>query len=92
MSKLALCNEVLRDLPFERQCAVAAGLGYHGLEVAPFTLADEAYRMPAAERAAIRGHRRGARAADLRFALAVGGAAGAVDHNGRPRVWSKTST
>ncbi len=54
MSKLALCNEVLRDLPFERQCAVAAGLGYHGLEVAPFTLADEAYRMPAAERAAIR--------------------------------------
>ena len=55
MSKLALCNEVLRDLPFERQCAVAAGLGYHGLEVAPFTLADEAYRMPAAERAAIRG-------------------------------------
>lgn len=54
MNKLALCNEVLRDLPFERQCAVAAGLGYHGLEVAPFTLGDEAYRMPEAERAAIR--------------------------------------
>jgi sugar phosphate isomerase/epimerase len=54
MNKLALCNEVLRDLPFERQCALAAGLGYHGLEVAPFTLGDEAYRMPEAERAATR--------------------------------------
>src|SRR3954471_1584953 len=54
MNKLSLCNEVVRELPFERQCALAAGLGYHGLEVAPFTLGDEAYRMPASRRAEIR--------------------------------------
>jgi len=52
--KLSLCNEVIRDLPFERQCALAAALGYAGLEVAPFTLGDDAWRMPAARRAEIR--------------------------------------
>jgi len=52
--KLSLCNEVIRDLPFERQCALAAGLGYHGLELAPFTLGDGGWRMPAAGRTAIR--------------------------------------
>lgn len=54
MNKLSLCNEVVRELPFERQCALAAGLGYHGLEVAPFTLGEEAYLMPASRRAQIR--------------------------------------
>lgn len=39
--KLALCNEMLRHLPFESQCAAAAALGYDGLELAPFTLADD---------------------------------------------------
>ena len=39
--KLSLCNEVLRPLPFAQQCALAAALGYDGLEVAPFTLADD---------------------------------------------------
>ena len=39
--KIALCNEVLQPLPFERQCALAASLGYDGLEVAPFTLAPD---------------------------------------------------
>lgn len=38
---LALCNEVLQPLAFEQQCALAASLGYTGLEVAPFTLADD---------------------------------------------------
>jgi D-psicose/D-tagatose/L-ribulose 3-epimerase len=52
--KLSLCNEVVRELPFERQCELAAKLGYAGLELAPFTLGDETYRMPAAERAAVR--------------------------------------
>jgi D-psicose/D-tagatose/L-ribulose 3-epimerase len=54
MKRLALCNEVIRDLPFVRQCALAAQLGYQGLEIAPFTLGEEAYRMPGAERAAVR--------------------------------------
>jgi len=40
--RLTLCNEVVRDLPFARQCELAAGLGYVGLEVAPFTLDAEA--------------------------------------------------
>ncbi len=52
--KLSLCNEVIRELSFERQCVLAAGLGCHGLEVAPFTLGDEAWRMPASRRAEIR--------------------------------------
>ena len=52
--KLSLCNEVIRDLPFDRQCALAAGLGYHGLEVAPFTFGDDGWRLPAAERAEVR--------------------------------------
>jgi sugar phosphate isomerase/epimerase len=39
--RLSLCNEVIGDLPFDRQCALAAALGYAGLEVAPFTLADD---------------------------------------------------
>ncbi len=52
--KLSLCNEVIRELPFEQQCVLAAGLGYGGLEVAPFTLGDDAWRMPASRRAEIR--------------------------------------
>ena len=54
MFRLSLCNEVIRGLPFEKQCEFAAKLGYQGLEVAPFTLGEEAYRMAAAERAAVR--------------------------------------
>lgn len=36
--KLSLCNEVLREWPFTKQCEFAASLGYQALEVAPFTL------------------------------------------------------
>lgn len=52
--KLSLCNEVIRELSFERQCALAAALGYGGLEVAPFTFGDDAWRMPASRRGEIR--------------------------------------
>lgn len=38
---LALCNEVIRELPFDAQCRAAAVLGYDALEVAPFTLAED---------------------------------------------------
>jgi len=38
--RFSLCNEVLQPTPFGAQCALAARLGYDGLEVAPFTLAD----------------------------------------------------
>ena len=53
--RIALCNEVLRDQTFNRQAAMAAALGYEGLEVAPFTLDAEApHRLPAARRAELR--------------------------------------
>jgi D-psicose/D-tagatose/L-ribulose 3-epimerase len=50
----SLCNEVIRELPFPRQCELAAKLGYEGLEIAPFTLSDEPHLLSAGERAAIR--------------------------------------
>lgn len=52
--RIALCNEVVRELPFERQCALAAELGYQGLEIAPFTLGEEVFRSGAEERARLR--------------------------------------
>lgn len=52
--KLSLCNEVLADLPLERQCEYAAGLGYHGLEIAPFTLAEAPEQISSAQAAQIR--------------------------------------
>src|SRR5690606_38290271 len=41
--RLALCNEVLAPWDFARQCAYASELGYRGLEVAPFTLAEDPF-------------------------------------------------
>ena len=52
--RIALCNEVLAGLSLERQCAYAAALGYHGLEIAPFTLGDTPERITTAEAAKIR--------------------------------------
>ncbi len=53
--KFALCNELLREWSFERQVDFASGLGYDGLEIAPFTLADSVLEIPTAERARLRG-------------------------------------
>ncbi|MBR0671055.1 sugar phosphate isomerase/epimerase [Roseomonas soli] len=53
--RISLCNEVIRGLDFAAQCALAAGLGYDGLEVAPFTLDAEApHLLPASRRAELR--------------------------------------
>jgi sugar phosphate isomerase/epimerase len=52
--KLALCNEVLRDLPFPAQCELAAALGYDAMEIAPFTLSEAPHELPAAERRRLR--------------------------------------
>lgn len=52
--RIALCNEVLAPMPFARQCEFAASLGYVGLEVAPFTLAENALELSAADRATVR--------------------------------------
>lgn len=60
--KIALCNEVLQPMPFAMQCDFARQVGYDGLELAPFTFADEPHLMIPAERTAIR---RAARAAGI---------------------------
>jgi sugar phosphate isomerase/epimerase len=52
--KIALCNEVLRDMEFAAQCDYAAALGYDGLEVAPFTLGEAPHLLSARERSALR--------------------------------------
>lgn len=52
--KIALCNEVLADLSLEKQCELAAHLGYDGLEIAPFTLAEAPERIDRAEAMRIR--------------------------------------
>lgn len=52
--RITLCNEVVRELSFERQCAFAAGLGYDGLELAPFTLGESPHLLSGAERVRLR--------------------------------------
>lgn len=52
--RLSLCNEVIRELPFAEQCRLAAALGYHGLELAPFTLQENPHLMPRARRGELR--------------------------------------
>jgi D-psicose/D-tagatose/L-ribulose 3-epimerase len=52
--RIALCNEVLAGMPLERQCEVAARLGYDGLEIAPFTLDDAPEKITGAQAAKIR--------------------------------------
>ena len=51
---ISLCNEVLRELDFAAQCALAKALGYDGLEIAPFTLSGSPHRLPAVRRAELR--------------------------------------
>jgi D-psicose/D-tagatose/L-ribulose 3-epimerase len=52
--RISLCNEVLRELDFPAQCALAKGLGYDGLELAPFTLSDEPQLLPYIRRTELR--------------------------------------
>ena len=52
--RIALCNEVLAPRDFAAQCAFAAAVGYDGLEVAPFTLADDPLALSASRVAGVR--------------------------------------
>jgi sugar phosphate isomerase/epimerase len=52
--RIALCNEVLAGMSLQRQCEVAAALGYDGLEIAPFTLSGSPEKISTAEAAKIR--------------------------------------
>jgi D-psicose/D-tagatose/L-ribulose 3-epimerase len=52
--KITLCNEVLLPMSLAEQCAFARDVGYDGLEIAPFTLAEDPTRLSPAEIAEIR--------------------------------------
>ena len=39
--KFAICNETYQNWELPRLCEHVAGCGYHGLEIAPFTLKDD---------------------------------------------------
>ena len=39
--KFAICNETFQDRSFFEQCQAAEAHGYTGIEIAPFTLADD---------------------------------------------------
>lgn len=58
--KFTLCNEVVRELDLAGQAGLAAALGYHGLEIAPFTLGEAPHRLSTARRreiqATVEGH------------------------------------
>ncbi|MGE5549583.1 MAG: sugar phosphate isomerase/epimerase family protein [Bacteroidota bacterium] len=48
--KFALCNEIFADWDFAAAAAFAAGLGYEGLEIAPYTLAETVHELTPARR------------------------------------------
>jgi D-psicose/D-tagatose/L-ribulose 3-epimerase len=52
--RIALCNEVLAGMTLQRQCELAARLGYDGLEIAPFTLSPSPQKISTAEAGKIR--------------------------------------
>jgi sugar phosphate isomerase/epimerase len=52
--KISLCNEVLADYDFARQCELARQMSYDGLEIAPITLSPEPHLLTAERRKEIR--------------------------------------
>jgi sugar phosphate isomerase/epimerase len=81
--RISLCNEVVAELPFARQCALAARLGYDGIEIAPFTLGEEPHLLPAAQRAVLRRAAAGCRHSHYQPALSAARARGLVNHQRR---------
>ncbi len=52
--KLGICNELFVNWPWEKICDFVGGIGYRGIEVAPFTLAERAERITSQRRKALR--------------------------------------
>jgi sugar phosphate isomerase/epimerase len=50
----SICNETFGDMPFEKAFALAAECGYRGIEVAPFTVANNVNDVSAERRRVIR--------------------------------------
>lgn len=61
----AICNEVYEKRPFTETCRSIRAAGYTGIEIAPFTLADDPGSIPAAQR---REYRAAIESEGLRFA------------------------
>ncbi len=52
--RYAICNETFLDWPFEKAFAFARECGYEGIEIAPFTISDDAREISSAKRAEVR--------------------------------------
>jgi sugar phosphate isomerase/epimerase len=53
-AKFALCNEMFEKTTIVEVCGIVSRLGYHGIEIAPYTLAATADAVTPAQRAQIR--------------------------------------
>ncbi len=52
--RFAVCNELFQKLPFEQACSEIRRIGYDGIEIAPFTLAENAVTLSSDDRDRIR--------------------------------------
>jgi len=52
--KYGICNETFEKWPFEKVCKYVKQVGYDGLEIAPFTLAEDATTLSADKRRELR--------------------------------------
>ena len=52
--RFSVCNEVFEKAPFAGSCAAIREYGYDGIEIAPFTLAEQPSDISAAQRAGYR--------------------------------------
>lgn len=52
--KFAICNELFEGWDWERTCRFVAEVGYDGIEIAPFTLAQSVDDISAEQRASLR--------------------------------------
>src|SRR2546428_658063 len=52
--KYAICNETFQNWGWEETCRFVAGTGYDGIEIAPFTLAEDVRSLDDSARADIR--------------------------------------
>ena len=44
--KFAICQELFESTPWQEQCRIIADAGYTGIEVAPFSIADDLSSVP----------------------------------------------